>query len=356
MLHDRIIVAQHALSEYGIDAILVERDEDVSYFLYDQVVSGTLLIGKNEAVFFVNRMDRDLYSSLEGVRSIFCENTVLESLGNFLKTSSYQAVGFDSVHTGYAKYQDLVRIPCSWSPISLFCEKLRSVKDNDEIEKMKHAADLGSEGYDYILSILKEGITEKEVVHLVRAFWMEKGVLDVSFSPIIAFGEHAAFPHAIPTDRRLGRGDIVLIDIGVLYQGYCSDMSRTVSYGRPHDCLLNAYSAVLEAQKSAMDMCADGVACIDIYREAVRVLEQYKLEKYFFHGLGHGVGRNIHEYPFLSPKDRESVLRSGMVVTIEPGVYFPGTGGIRIEDSILINEKHYFNLTNRPVSQELVCL
>lgn len=241
-------------------------------------------------------------------------------------------------------------------PIHLFTEKLRSIKSADEIEKMSHAAALGSEGYDYVLSVLKEGITEKEVVQLLRIFWAKAGAEGPSFSPIVAFGHHSAFPHAVPTDRALRKGDIVLIDIGVLYQGYCSDMSRTVAWGRPDSRLVESYPAVVEAQQEAMKLCRAGALCLDIHEEAARVLRKYDLEDYFCHGVGHGVGRNIHEYPLLSPKSGTTTLETGMTVNVEPGVYFPGIGGIRIEDTVLIDGNKNFSLTNRPVSTELVCL
>lgn len=356
MFQDRIERAQAALVDYGIDGFIVERSEDLAYFLGDKVTSGTLLIGKNEVVFFVYRMDKDLYADLQGPSLVFCDRNIGEFLLPYLETTTYQILGFDSFHTSFHRYQERENASCSWMPIHLFTEKLRSIKSADEIEKMSQAAALGSEGYDYVLSVLKEGITEKEVVQLLRIFWAKAGAEGPSFSPIVAFGHHSAFPHAVPTDSALRKGDIVLIDIGVLYQGYCSDMSRTVAWGRPDSRLAESYPAVVEAQQEAMKLCRAGALCLDIHEEAARILRKYDLEDYFCHGVGHGVGRNIHEYPLLSPKSGTTTLETGMTVTVEPGVYFPGIGGIRIEDTVLIDGNKNFSLTNRPVSTELVCL
>ncbi|VVT43172.1 Aminopeptidase YpdF [Chlamydia avium] len=358
MFQERIRKAQATLSCYSVDALIVERNEDIAYFLDDQANTGTLLIGRDEVVFFIYRMDKDIYANVQGATLIFCDGDTTARLISYLKGTTYHTIGFDSLHTSYHKYVERQKASSSfsWKPLALFAEKLRSRKSDDEIEKMRLAAALGAEGYDFVLSILQEGISEKEVVRLLRIFWAKAGAEGLAFSPIIAFGEHAAFPHAVPTKRTLRKGDIVLIDIGVLYQGYCSDMSRTVAWGLPDPCLVESYSVVVEAQKAAIQLCQEGSRCVDVHEAAVRVLKDAGLEQYFCHGVGHGVGRNIHEYPTLSSKGGESTLETGMTVTVEPGVYFPGIGGIRIEDAVLIDGKKNFNLTNRPVSNELICL
>ncbi|WP_201456427.1 Xaa-Pro peptidase family protein [Chlamydia sp. 17-3921] len=356
MLRNRIVLAQQALKTYNIDAMLIEREEDIAYFLYDEAVSGTLLISQEEAVFFVHKIDKDLYAHIQSVSLIFCSKNHLEVLSNYIQSHAYQSIGFDSEHTSYSNYEMWKKIPCQWEPLRLFTEKLRSIKSEQEIEQMRQAAALGSAGFDYVLSILHEGITEKEVVKQLRTFWAQSGATAPSFPPIVAFGEHAAFPHAIPSNRPLRQGDIVLIDIGVLLDGYCSDMTRTVAWGRPHSRLLESYPIVVEAQKSAMALCREGVLCSDVHEEAVRILRSHGLDEYFFHGTGHGVGRNIHEYPRLSPAGKSISLQSGMTVTVEPGVYFPGLGGIRIEDTLVICGNKNFSITKRPVDSELVCL
>lgn len=358
MFQERIHRAQAALSHFSVDAFVIERSEDIAYFLDDQATTGTLLIGRDEVVFFIYRIDKDAYAHVQGVTLVFCDRDTTTPLISYLKKTPYRTIGFDSLHTSYQKYVERQQASSvfSWEPVTLFAEKLRCYKSADEIEKMRQAAILGSEGYDHVLSILQEGITEKEAVRLLRIFWAKAGAEGPAFSPIIAFGENAAFPHAIPTERALRKGDIVLIDIGVLYQGYCSDMSRTVAWGRPDSRLIESYSAVVEAQKAALQRCREGERCVDVHAAAVQVLKNFGLEQYFCHGVGHGVGRNIHEYPTLSLRGADASLATGMTVTVEPGVYFPGIGGLRIEDTVLIDGKKNFSLTDRPVPDELIIL
>ncbi|ANH78613.1 M24 family metallopeptidase [Candidatus Chlamydia sanziniae] len=355
MLQDRILCAQKALSDYDFDAFLVEKTEDIAYFLHDEAISGILLIGKNEIVFFIHKMDKDLYAHITRVPIIFLSKDPYQELSTYIENFGYATVGFDSLSTSYQKFEERRSLPCSWKPIIQFTEKLRCIKSPQEIEKMQEAATLGSEGYDYVLTLLREGVTEKEIVRKLRTFWAQAGAEGPSFPPIIAFGEHAAFPHAIPTNRPLRQGDIVLIDIGVLLNGYCSDMTRVVSWGRPHKKLLESYSILVEVQKQTIALCKEGILWTEVHEYAVGLLQAYKLDHYFFHGIGHGIGRNVHEYPGLRPGS-VAELKSGMTVTVEPGVYFPGIGGIRIEDTLCINGNKNINLTKRPVSPELICL
>lgn len=357
MFRERIVQAQRALVSSGLDAYLVTKTEDLRYFLYDEVVSGALIIGVDHAVLFVGRMDRDLYAHVTQVPLVCYESHLYEALAVFFQAVHCRVVGFDSAHVSFDAYQNLIKIQnISWVPEPLFVELLRSIKGLDEVEYMQQAAMLGSLGYDYVLSILRAGITEKEVVQALKNFWLQEGAEGVAFPPIVAFGEHAAFPHAIPTDRPLKPGDIVLIDIGVLLDGYCSDMTRTVAWGTPDERLVYSYSVVAEAQRVAMELCCDGALCADVYEAAKRVLAQHDLDSFFIHGLGHGVGRCVHEYPYLSTKSGTAQLRAGMTITVEPGVYFTNVGGIRIEDTLLICENQTINLTSRPVPSKLILL
>ncbi|MBQ8498931.1 aminopeptidase P family protein [Chlamydia sp.] len=356
MNQDPITRLQHFLADYALDAFLIEKDEDISYFLRDQARSGTLLVSRDEAVFFISPLDRDLYAHVQGVALVFCSKSVDQELFTYVEDKGLKTIGFDGEYTPYRIAQDRISSGYNFSPRSLVAEKLRCLKGPDEIQKMLRAAEIGSAGYDFILTALCPGITEREVVRLLHVFWANLGIEKVSFPPIIAFGENAAFPHAIPTNRALKKGDVVLIDIGVCYEGYCSDMTRTVAFGgAPEQQILDGYVAVAEAQRVALEFCREGVPCRDVHEQAVRVLREYGIEKAFIHGLGHGVGREVHEYPRLSPSS-EANLQVNMAVTIEPGVYFPGIGGIRIEDTLVIGDKENLNLTNRPVSPEIIII
>ncbi|AAF39659.1 aminopeptidase P family protein [Chlamydia muridarum str. Nigg] len=347
---------QHLLSGYALDAFLIEKDEDISYFLQDQAKSGALLVSSDEVVFFVSPLDRDLYAHIQDVSLVFCSKNIDQHLFAYIEEKGLKTIGFDSEYTSYGTAQKRMRSGLTFSPQSLVTEKLRCVKSPNEIQKMMRAAEIGSAGYDFVLAALRPGITEKELVRLLHVFWANLGIEKLSFPPIIAFGENAAFPHAIPTNRSLKKGDVVLIDIGVCYEGYCSDMTRTVAFGEaPEQQLLDGYLAVAEAQRRSIELCREGVSCRAVHEEAVRVLREYGMEKAFIHGLGHGVGREVHEYPRLSLFS-DAELQLNMAVTVEPGVYFPGVGGIRIEDTIVIGINENLNLTNRKVSPEIIII
>ncbi len=214
-------------------------------------------------------------------------------------------------------------------------ESLRLVKDEDELALMAEAALTGCKLFDHILSILKPGIPEVEVAaeleHRAR-LWGAEGM---SFDTIVASGARSALPHGRATMAKLPRRGFVTLDFGVILKGYCSDMTRTVYLGNPRPNERNAYLAVLEAQEAAIAAVAAGVACGDVDEAARSVLRKAGMAEAFSHSTGHGVGLEIHEPPRLG-SEQTSRLQAGMVVTIEPGVYFPGEFGIRIEDMVAV--------------------
>ncbi|MCB1212846.1 MAG: aminopeptidase P family protein [Chlamydiia bacterium] len=227
---------------------------------------------------------------------------------------------------------------------------LRQIKDADELSIMRKAAKLCSEGCDFVMENLKASITERELVRRLQLFWQVKGGERFAFDPIIAFGASTAMPHYSPRDVPLNRGDTVLIDIGVVVEGYHSDMTRTCFYGTPNEKVLEIYSIVREAQQRALNQCREGVTTHAIDRTAREYIASKGYGDEFCHGLGHGVGLEIHEAPTLSSKPQapDIPLKTGMVVTVEPGIYLPGVGGVRIEDCVVVASDGCENLTQRP--------
>ena len=190
-------------------------------------------------------------------------------------------------------------------------------------------------------------MTEKEVAAEIEYFMKKNKAEGTSFDTIVAFSENSALPHAQPTDRKLKDGDIVLMDYGCMYEGYCSDMTRTVFMGKANDELKKIYDTVLKAQITAEEKMKAGLKCCEIDKIARDIIENAGYKNCFNHSLGHGVGLEIHEFPNLSPKS-ESVLEKNNVVTVEPGIYEEGLGGVRIEDMVLVTENGIENLTNSP--------
>lgn len=223
---------------------------------------------------------------------------------------------------------------------------LRNVKTPDEIAKIKKAAELADKCIEIGVDFLSEGVTEKQVVrHIEYEIQTKYGVDKMSFDTMVLFGDHAASPHGIPGDRALQKDEYVLFDLGVVYEQYCSDMTRTVAFGNPSDKAKEVYDVVLKAEKEAIAMIKPGVVIGDVDRKARGIIEEAGYGEYFVHRLGHGLGLEEHEYQDVAGNNTNKFV-PGMVVTVEPGVYVPGVVGVRIEDDILVTEDGHEVLTH----------
>lgn len=214
---------------------------------------------------------------------------------------------------------------------------LRRVKTEEELQVLSKAARIAERAMQLAVDMLEPGVTEAEVASEIISFMVSQGYT-FSFYPIVAFGEHSAHPHAKPSLRKLRRGEYVKIDLGAKVEGYCSDMTRTFVLGDASERQRRIYRAVLESQEKAIESIKASLRTVKPYRVAYKVLEKRGLARYFNHGLGHGVGIDIHEPPYLAPSSKET-LCSGDVVTVEPGVYMAGYGGVRIEDMVVVTDK-----------------
>jgi Xaa-Pro aminopeptidase len=222
-------------------------------------------------------------------------------------------------------------------PTAGWVETLRIEKDEEEIEQIRRAVQLASRAFSETLPFLRPGIREMEVAAEIEYRMRRYGAEQPSFETIVAFGERTALPHARAGSRALRQGECALMDLGAILDGYVSDMTRTVFLGKPPRKLSRMYRAVLEAQKEAEEAVRAGVECRAVDRAARRVLDRYGYGRYFTHSTGHGVGREIHELPRIAKKQRAR-LPERAVITVEPGVYIPGLGGIRIEDVVVVRK------------------
>lgn len=237
--------------------------------------------------------------------------------------------------------------------LSNLIEQLRAVKERWEIEKMIKAQRIAEAAFDNVLTYIKEGVTEKEVGFALDSFMLQHGAEAVSFETIALFGEDTSMPHGVPSDRKLRRGEFVLMDFGAMYEGYHSDMTRTVCLGEPSEEMRRVYDIVLKAQEASLACAKVGASGRAMDKAARDVIYGEGYVNNFGHGLGHGVGVEIHEAPTASTKS-ESIFADGMVVTAEPGIYLPEKFGVRIEDFVVIRGDGYENLTKCP--KNLICL
>ena len=244
-------------------------------------------------------------------------------------------VGFEASGVTYRTYQDLSRGEAELVPTTDEVERLRWVKDPFEIRGLEGAQEIADQAFDLIVPTLAEGMTEYEVAFELDMAMRRLGAENISFDSIVAFGENAAEPHHRPTRRPLRRGDVVKMDFGSVVDGFHSDMTRTVALGEPDPRLREIHQIVLRAQQAGIDAVRAGAVGGDVDRSARQVIEEAGFGERYGHSLGHGVGLEVHEGPSLRAGGQD-VLPEGAVVTVEPGVYVGGLGGVRIEDMVLV--------------------
>ncbi len=231
--------------------------------------------------------------------------------------------------------------------------KYRRVKTDAEIEKIKKAQSITDSAFEHILTFINNGRTEIEVAAELEYFMRAHGASGMAFDTISVSGKNSSLPHGVPTDSLLTQNSFFTMDYGAKYQGYCSDMTRTVVLGKADEEMKNIYNTVLLAQSEAMKVIKAGVACAEADKVARDIISDAGYGSCFGHSLGHSLGLMIHELPSLSPRSSD-VLVSGNVVTVEPGIYIPGKYGVRIENMVLVTENGCENLTTSP--REMMCL
>lgn len=305
--------------------LLLTRRENV--FITDgryiEKVNNTITIDDEIIVYDVKELIKEDYENF----FTFCEN-----------------IGFEESHLTYAKYKEYMHKYKlnNFEETEGLIERFRIIKKEDEIECIKKACLITDECFDYIKKFIKIGMTEKEIAYEIEKYFMTHGADGLAFDTIVASGVNSSMPHAVPTDKKIEDGDPITIDMGCKYKGYCSDMTRTVFAGHVPQYMRAVYDLVLKIQIRVLEEYKEGANLKTI---AQGVESDYKLNgATMIHSLGHGVGLDIHEYPFISSK-YDYMLKENMVITDEPGIYIAGRFGVRIEDTVLITKYASQNLT-----------
>lgn len=341
------------LGSLPCDALLIEHPTDLLYLTGLELSAGKLLISKRDACLIIDGR------YFEGCSQQSLYPVVLlkdDSLKEWVANSQIRHLGFDQQQTTYHAFLNLSKLAAELKspaycleiiPVESPVQKLRLIKDEDEIECMRKAAKLGYQGYEFVVSLLKEGISEADLALELEFFWKKRGAKKLAFDSIIAFGPHSSMPHYRAGSARLQAHTSVLIDIGVVLNHYHSDMTRVAFFGEPPPVIRTIYAIVEEAKNRAIALCRPGTLIGDLDRTARDFISSKGYGDNFTHSLGHGVGLDIHEPPLVREKGPYSKipLEAGMVITIEPGIYLPHIGGVRLEDCILITEKGHENLT-----------
>jgi Xaa-Pro aminopeptidase len=336
--------AMRAAVAAGADSLLITHPADVRYLSGFTGSNGAVaLVGGRAALFTDGRYTTQAKTESQGLRVVVRPKAAPMLAAEWLIAAGAEKCAFDPAQTSVSAFEKLRKsLPASHRrkflmPVEGLVAKLREVKDQDEIKRMRRAAALGCALFEHVLGNMQAGVTEAEVAAQLEFQARMAGAEAMSFETIVAGGKRSALPHGRATTTKLPRRGFVTLDFGVLLDGYCSDMTRTIYIGKPSQYELDVYHSVLEAQEAAVDAVGPGIACGDVDEAARSVLRGDKLDKFFTHSTGHGVGLEIHEGPRLASKQAQ-VLQPGMVVTIEPGVYLPEKFGIRIEDMVLVTE------------------
>lgn len=344
------------LEKARMEAVVVTAPVDLFYLTGVKLSSGIFLALSEGSVLFVDGR------YFEAVKSQTCFDVQLgtfEAMGKWIEGRPHvRQVAFDASTTTVAQLDQLKRAASQveWIAQSDLLRSVRAVKDPSELDKLRASARLGSEGFDFLCSRLEVGVTERQLARQLEIFWLEREGEGLAFEPIIAFGPHSANPHHRPTDQALSWGDSVLLDLGVQKERYQSDMSRVVFFGEVSSQIRDIYTIVRRAFEAATATCKAGVTVAELDATARRVIQEAGHGERFTHSLGHGIGLEIHECPILRQRspDGEMQLAANMVITIEPGIYLPTIGGVRLEDTVIVRESGCESLTCRslePLSQ-----
>jgi Xaa-Pro aminopeptidase len=349
-LKERIEKLRERFAGAGVEALYITNPENRFYLSGFTGTAGSLLLGLNNSYLFTDfRYTGQAARECPDYQVIETSGESSEVLREYLTGEGITLLGLEGDYLTYNQFQTLkeklggVEI----KTVDGLVEELRARKDKGELALIEEAVRLADEAFQEVLPLIRPGVSEREVALQLEYSMRRMGAEGAAFKTIVASGYRSALPHGVASARIMAPGDLVTLDFGAVYSGYHSDITRTVVLGRPDKKQEEIYQLVLEAQMSAIESLRAGVKALDVDGAARRIIEQAGYGNQFGHSTGHGVGLSIHEKPRLSAKD-QSILEEGMVVTIEPGVYLPGWGGVRIEDTVLVLDGGCRVLTRTP--------
>jgi len=347
---NRIEALRAALDAAGLEAILVASGVNRRYLSGFTGTAGALLFTPR-GQYLLTDFRYVTQAPLQAVDYEVVEHApdMMDTVKALLAEAGVTRLGFEERHVSYADWSSWSKAlaPVELVPVDGLPEKLREKKDDDEIAVIREAAKLADAAYAHILHFVRPGVTELDLAAELESFMRKNGATGPSFDTIVASGERSAMPHGVASDRKLQSGEFVTFDFGALYRGYCSDLTRTIVVGEATDRHREIYGIVLEAQEHALANIRPGMTGREADALTRDVITRDGYGEFFGHGTGHGIGLEIHEAPRLSQRS-DTVLEPGMVVTVEPGIYIPGFGGVRIEDDVVVTESGIHVLTSSP--------
>jgi Xaa-Pro aminopeptidase len=322
------------------EPLLVTNPTNILYLFGFKSSNAALLVEPDRLRLFTDFRYAEAARAVEGVEFEETKRALLKDLATRLSGP----IGFEADFVPYAGYEMLRNGSIEPVPRSGLVERLRAVKDEQELASIKRACEVADRVFERLADKRFVGRTERDVAWAIEQLFHEEGGETLAFETIVASGPNAARPHGRATDRAIGRGETVIVDAGCMVGGYASDYTRTFTTGPVDGVLREAYAVVLAAQQAGFDALRAGVTGVDADAAARRVVDETAFAGTFGHGLGHGLGLDVHEAPRLSTESTDT-LESGNVVTVEPGIYLEGRAGIRVEDNVVITEDGIENYT-----------
>ncbi|MEW5766641.1 MAG: Xaa-Pro peptidase family protein [bacterium] len=353
MKHNRLSQLREAMASRQIKRVLIADLTNLQYLTGFTGSSGGAVITPEKALFitdfrYVEHVEQEV-TGFELVK-VGQDKSLLEAIVELVKKEKIEELWVETDHLTQDQYQTLSEHLESVYLYSCkeLTEELRLIKDADEIQCLREGVGIAQQAFLQTLELIRPGVAEREIAYELEYRMRKLGASGRAFETIVASGDRSSLPHGVSGNRRLQSGDLIVIDWGATYGGYFCDMTRTLCLGRPSERQREIYDLVKSAQKAAFNLLAPEVSSASVDKGAREVINSAGLGKYFGHNLGHGVGREVHEKPHVTSKPgKETTLKAGMVFTIEPGVYLPSFGGVRIEDMVRLTDDGYEILTDQ---------
>lgn len=352
---NRVNNLREQMKSEGISSFLITSPYNLRYLTGFTGTTGLALIGLEEAFFITDfRYTEQAAKQCVGFKIVKNVGPILEVVADLVESKNIENLGFEESFVPFKQYAELERLlEVDLIPVSGMVEELREVKDEEEIAIVEKACEIADKAFSHILTYIKPGMTEIQVANELDFYMRSLGASSVSFETIVASGLRSAMPHGVASEKVIEQGDMITIDFGCYYNGYVSDMTRTISLGEPSDKLREIYNVVKEAQQKVLDVAKPGMTGVELDAVARDYIASKGYGEAFGHSTGHGIGLEIHEGPNVS-KLAEKAFVPGNIITNEPGIYLPGIGGVRIEDDMLVTENGIKRLTHS--EKELIIL